>query len=363
MSGTQKALVSVIMSVYNTEKFLPVSIQSVLDQTYENLEFIIVNNGSDDHSSEQIKAFMEKDPRIVLIDNKENRFLAEARNQALDICKGKYVYIVDSDDSVEPDAVRFSVEIAEKNDLDLVVFGWSMEYVLENQHLSLPVCPEERVFLNKEDFRHNAARYLNQSILTVPWNKLYKREIIENNHIRYRVTKLEDHHFNMDYIKDIEKVAFVPNPLYHYFRSRSSSELNSVYHFHLFQKKKEHYLHTKEIFTYWQLKDDASWVTLYTFFAERIVQCVQEIVANESYSKKGKKKLIAEILEDTDAREAIKKARPDGLMKIMVLPLKWNWKFLCIAEAKFINRYRERNRAKYVRIQAKQVNKAKEKTL
>ena len=93
MTGAQEALVSVIMSVYNTEKFLPVSIQSVLDQTYANLEFIIVNNGSDDHSLDQIKAFMEKDSRIVLIDNKENLFLAEARNQALDICKGKYVYV------------------------------------------------------------------------------------------------------------------------------------------------------------------------------------------------------------------------------------------------------------------------------
>lgn len=238
MTGAQEALVSVIMSVYNTEKFLPVSIQSVLDQTYANLEFIIVNNGSGDHSLDQIRAFMEKDSRIVLIDNKENLFLAEARNQALDICKGKYVYVVDSDDSIEPDTVRLAVETAEKNDLDLVVFGWFMEYVLEDRCLSLPVCPAERLFLNQEDFRLNAARYLNQSILTVPWNKLYKRANIEKNHIRYRVTKLEDHHFNMDYIRDVEKAAFIPNPLYHYFRSRSSSELNSVYHFICFKKRK-----------------------------------------------------------------------------------------------------------------------------
>lgn len=361
MMNENEPLVSVIMSVYNTEEYLDKSITSVLYQKYKNIEFIIINNGSTDGSLEKIKSFIAKDSRIVLINNESNKLLSEARNQALDISNGKYVYVVDSDDYIELDTLDRVVEIAEKDDLDLVVFGWYMDYIVDNQSLSLPVCPKQNIFLNKEDFRNNAAFYLNQSILTVPWNKLYKRSAIENRHIRYRNTKLEDHHFNMDFISDIDKVAFVDLPLYHYFRSRSSSELNYIYKFNLFQKKKEHYLHTKEVFTSWGIEDKGAWTILYSYFAERIVQCIQEIVANEQYSKKQKRSLIDEILKDDEARYAIKKAKPEGLMmKVMVLPLKLRWKGLCIIEAKFINWYKKKNNVKFIKLRAKNVNKSKE---
>ncbi len=363
MSNEKEPLVSVIMSVYNTEEYLNKSISSVINQKYKNIEFIIINNGSTDCSLENIKFFIEKDSRIILINNEKNVLLSESRNQALDICNGKYVYIVDSDDYIESDTIDMCVKIAEKDDLDLVVFGWYMDYVVDNQRLSLPVCPKQNLFLNKEDFRKNSVFYLNQSILTVPWNKLYKRSVIESKHIRYRNTKLEDHHFNMDFISDIDKVAFIDLPLYHYFRSRSTSELNYIYKFNLFQKKKEHYLHTKEVFNYWGINDKGSWIILYSYFAERIVQCIQETVANEQYSKKQKLNLIDEILNDAEANYAIKKAKPEGvIMKIMVLPLKLHWKWLCFLEAKFINWYKKNNNVKFIRLRARNVNGSKEIT-
>lgn len=351
--------VSIITSVYNTYEYLKKCFDSVLNQTYQDFEFIIINNGSTDSSNEIIKEYMDKDERIVLINNESNKFLSEARNQALDIAKGKYIYIVDSDDYIEPNTLELIVSQAENNDLDLVVFGWVMEYYINGKLVSYPVKPKENIFLNRDIFRTNACYYLNQSILTVPWNKLYKKELIDKYNIRYRNTKLEDHHFNMDYIMNIEKVGFISNSLYHYFRSRPGSELNYIYKFDLFEKKFEHYNHTKEVFNYWNLRDKKSWEILYTWFAERQIQCIQEIQANGNFDSKEKKKRIKEILSNEEARLAVKKAKSDSkLMRIMLIPLKMHCYWLCKLEAKFITNYKIKHNEKFTKMRAKTVNKS-----
>lgn len=351
--------VSIITSVYNTEEYLKKSFDSVLNQTFKDFEFIVINNGSTDNSMAIIDEYMRKDKRIKLINNETNKFLSEARNQALDIANGKYIYVVDSDDYIELDTLDTIVKEAERNDLDLVVFGWLMEYYINNDFVALPVKPSKNLFLNKDDFRKNAASYLNQSILTVPWNKLYKREIIVRDNVKYRNTKLEDHHFNMDYIKNVEKVSFLSNTFYHYFRSRPGSELNYIYKFDLFTKKLEHYQHTKEVFQYWNLEDKKSWEILYTYFAERIIQCIQEIQANNSFTKKEKNNKIKFIFNNEEAIYAIKKSNPDSiLMKLMIIPLKIRWIWLCKIEAKFITWYKENHNEKFIKIRAKNVNKS-----
>lgn len=353
------ASISVIMSVYNTEEYLDKSIPSVLSQSFTDFEFIIINNGSIDGSLEIIKKYQVQDNRIVLINNEKNYLLSEARNQALDIAKGKYVYIVDSDDYIDKDTLDIAYKYAEENNLDLVIFGWYMEYILEDEVLSLPVKPEDNVY-DMEKFRQNAYKYLNQSVLTVPWNKLYLNSYLQENKIRYRNTKLEDHHFNMDVIKDIRSVGFISTPLYHYYRNRSTSELNYIYKFDLFKKKEDHYLHTKEVFEHWNLEGKEAWNTLYSYFAERIIQCVQEIVANNEFTKKEKKEKIKAIFKNENARFAIKKAKPKSkMMRILLIPLRLRWYFLTVLEAKFITRYKEKNSKKFIKLRADKVNNSK----
>ncbi len=353
-------IVSIIMSVYNTEEYLEKAIESVLNQTFTDYEFIIVNNGSTDGSSKIIEKFKNNDERIVLIENEKNKFLSEARNQALTISKGKYIYVIDSDDYIEENTLETILSIAEQDELDLVVFGWFMEYYFENEFISLPVKPEYLICKSQIEFRDNAINYLNQSILTVPWNKLYKKEVIDKFHVCYRNTKLEDHHFNMDYIKDISKVGFISTPFYHYFRSRPGSELNFIYKFDLFQKKKEHFLHTKEIFEYWKIENEKTWVILHTYFAERIVQCIQEIMANDAFSKREKNIKINEIFNDKDAKISIKKAKSQSLMlRLMLIPLKARLKWLCKLEASVITWYKTKHNDKFVRLRANKVNKSK----
>lgn len=112
-------LISVVMSVYNGEKYLVEAIESILNQTYKNFEFIIVNDGSKDNSVEIIKNYMKKDNRIVLID-RENKGLPYSLNEGISIAKGEYIARMDADDISMPKRFEKQIDFMQKNDLDFV---------------------------------------------------------------------------------------------------------------------------------------------------------------------------------------------------------------------------------------------------
>ncbi|MDR2901628.1 MAG: glycosyltransferase, partial [Lactobacillales bacterium] len=94
--------ISVIMSTYNRAPALPVAIESILKQTFNNFEFIIINDGSTDNSADVIKGYAQKDPRIVYLENKENKGLVYGLNRGLDIARGEYIARMDDDDESFP---------------------------------------------------------------------------------------------------------------------------------------------------------------------------------------------------------------------------------------------------------------------
>lgn len=117
--------VSVLMTAYNSEKYIAEAIESILKQTFKDFEFIIINDGSKDKTVKIIKSF--KDPRIVLIDNKKNQGLIAVLNQGLDICRGEYIARMDSDDVSFSERFAKQIEFMDKN-LDVGVLG-TMGYI------------------------------------------------------------------------------------------------------------------------------------------------------------------------------------------------------------------------------------------
>jgi len=140
-----KPLISVVMSVYNGEKYLAEAIESILNQTYTNFEFIIVNDGSSDKSIDIIKEYMTKDNRIVLIDREENKGLAYSLNEGISIAKGEYIARMDADDISLPTRFEKQIEFMQKNEIDVCgsfikLFGDSrkeqvIKYPLNNQNI------------------------------------------------------------------------------------------------------------------------------------------------------------------------------------------------------------------------------------
>lgn len=176
MENIQKnILVSVIVPVYNTEKYLEKCVNSILAQTYRNLEIILVDDGSKDLSGSICDEFAEKDCRVKVI-HKENGGLSSARNSALDICKGDYILFIDSDDWVKEKMVADMIEQIQCHDADMVVCGVGTETrgkVLENIYGIESYIPKTN--------RELMCDYVTTGFVkSVVWNKIYHKDFFAN---------------------------------------------------------------------------------------------------------------------------------------------------------------------------------------
>ena len=188
----EQPLVSVIIPVYNVERYLAQCLDSVSHQTYQNLEIICVNDGSRDGSPDILRRYADEDARIQVI-GKANGGVSRARNDALDCARGEYIMFVDSDDWGEPDACENAVNAMREYDADIVM--WSYVSETENRSSRKVIFPETTVF-EKEEVRAKLHRRfvgamgeelshpeLVDSLCPV-WGKLYRRSLIQESGAR-----------------------------------------------------------------------------------------------------------------------------------------------------------------------------------
>ncbi len=173
--------ISVIIPVYNTEKFLERCLNSVIKQTLKEIEIIIVNDGSTDKSLEIIKKIEQTDGRIILI-NKENEGLTKTRNRGLEIASGKYIYNLDSDDYLEERTMFEELyNKCEKDNLDMVVFDYYNDFGNKKEYIkNIEVLDD--VLINKEDYIK--ALIKNKCGISI-WGKLVKKDIFIENNIKF----------------------------------------------------------------------------------------------------------------------------------------------------------------------------------
>jgi len=178
-------LVSIIVPVYNVEKLVGKCIQSICNQSYENIEIIIVNDGSTDNSLEVIRQYKDNDPRIQLIDQK-NMGLSGARNRGISAAKGKYIVFVDSDDMIEPSLVKECLALIEQDSSDIVVYG----YKKVKENLTLIAQPDNgnRTLDQKEALNE----LLSLNISPMACNKFIKAELFKQNNIEFPLGKLHE---------------------------------------------------------------------------------------------------------------------------------------------------------------------------
>ena len=146
---SQAPLLSVIVPVYNVEKYLEKCVESILNQTYSNLEVILVNDGSKDTSGSICDALAQKDPRVLVI-HQENGGLSSARNMGIEAATGEYITFVDSDDWIEPDGYEHLMDLMHRNQVNLVCGG---NYNVDEQtgERTLGVCPRKEEIITTEE--------------------------------------------------------------------------------------------------------------------------------------------------------------------------------------------------------------------
>lgn len=357
-----KPLVSVIAPVYKVAEYLPKMIDSVLAQTFKDFELWLVDDGSPDNCGEICDEAAKKDERIKVI-HKLNGGAADARNVAMEVAEGKYFHFIDSDDWIEPNMLQILVEAAERYNAMLVITGFCMEYYENGKYSSYDVSPEAAVYQTKDEFRVNAHKYLNQSFLSLPVSKLYLADNIKKRRLQFPKTMWDDTHFNMDFLMDVESVVFVSGSPYHYFRSRPGSETTIVFDVdRLYNKRKEHFDHIRRLYKYWGIHEGESLVSIYTYYIERILQCIQEIAVHPELSVMKKKEKISEILTDEQTKKGAKIAKPDTfIMSVAILPIRIGSVRLCYVMGNAIGFLKKHQSNFFYKLRAIVVHKAKER--
>lgn len=202
----KESLVSVIVPVYNVEKYLSTCIESIINQTYDKLEIILVDDGSQDKSSEICDNYANKDKRITAVHTK-NRGLSEARNTGLRIAKGEYISFIDSDDFIKLDSYENLLNSALKYEPDVIV-GEAYKYF--NDGKSFPKMKEK----NFSKRLMSGSEFLKESLLQerytpcVPFN-IYKRNLIIDNNLFFKKGILhEDQNWTPQIFLKTQKLYF-----------------------------------------------------------------------------------------------------------------------------------------------------------
>lgn len=214
MSAENKKI-SLIIPIYNVEAYLVRCIESIINQTYKNMEIILVDDGSPDHCGKICDKYGEKDPRIRVI-HKPNGGLSDARNSGLQIATGEILGFVDSDDWLPLDSIETSVKLMEEHEADIVAFG---SYKSDGKSKETRYTSSAVETYTREEALMALSR--NDKIESHVWDKIYKREIW--NEIRFPVGKLfEDVYVMHRVFVNADKVVFVDKPLYYYYQRDNS---------------------------------------------------------------------------------------------------------------------------------------------
>lgn len=203
--------ISVIIPVYNAEKTLPKCLDSLLEQSCDNIEIILVNDGSTDASGEICKKYASLHPEIKYLE-KENGGVSTARNTALGIAQGDYITFVDSDDWVTPDYFETINSVLKGFDYDFIQF--SQETVKGDERNKKPVPAFDSS--NHEEIIRRLVSDMCKKHINTPNGKVYKRQIIEENAIRFKedIEVGEDRTFNIQYALNIKSFRVLEQTLY-----------------------------------------------------------------------------------------------------------------------------------------------------
>lgn len=229
-------IISVIVPVYNVEKYLKICIDSILNQTFKEFELILVNDGSTDNCGKICDIYKSKDKRIRVI-HKKNAGLSSARNVGLDLAKGKYIAFVDSDDYINKNMYEILYSNLIKTDADISICNF--QYVNDNSIININQSIDNYEYLIFNNIEALNKLYSENNVnVVVAWNKLYKKELFED--LRYTEGRIHEDEFIIHkLLYKSKKIVYNNTELYYYLKRQGSitqcdfnlKKLDAVYAF------------------------------------------------------------------------------------------------------------------------------------
>ncbi|WP_302626653.1 glycosyltransferase [uncultured Eubacterium sp.] len=211
--------VSIVIPVYNADKYINQCIQSVVCQKYENIEIIIIDDYSTDNSLNRCKQYEKEDNRIKVY-QANGKGVSAARNTGISKATGKYICFLDSDDAYETAYVETMLYEINKDKSELVVCGYKEIYSKEENNKRV-----SNQSLSVEEYLNiMVSNRETEDMVNYPWNKLYVRQILDDNNIRFdeTISVSEDALFNMIYLQHINKVTVIEECLYKHYMVEGS---------------------------------------------------------------------------------------------------------------------------------------------
>lgn len=207
-------MISIIVPVYNVEKYLDKCIESITNQTYKDLEIILVDDGSQDKCPEICDNWVKRDNRIKVI-HKKNGGVSSARNIGIESADGEYIGFVDSDDYIDQSMYKILLENLLRNGADISVC--SSYFVYENGTQKIDSKTSDKICNQKE-----AVELISYTMNNSLWNKLFRKESIVKCRFDEEHTFGEDHLFLLQALKNVNKVTFCSRSLYYYVQHKDS---------------------------------------------------------------------------------------------------------------------------------------------
>lgn len=309
------------MPVYNVEKYIAKSIQSVLNQTYANFELLIINDGTPDDSIIIAEKF--NDARIKIL-HKPNGGLSDARNFGIKQAQGDYLYFIDSDDWIEPNLIEVCVAALQKYETNFVIFGYHLDNEdLKGNLITTSSKKHNEILFSKEQKNLNIdAETL--ALMGYAWNKMYKTTFVKENNLQFEkgVSLVEDILFNAKVYEVSDKILFIDHTLYHYI-NRPATSLIKTFHknsFELYLKKNQAmyvFLHK------WQMPRAQLNNVLAAGIITGIRYCVNNLFAyKNNLSFWDKMKYLKTMLHHTETQKYVYfyevKSQMDNLYKMLI---------------------------------------------
>lgn len=220
-------MVSIIIPVYNAGPYLIDMLNSVVHQSYKDIEVILVNDGSTDNSSYICHQYADQYEYINVFD-RENHGVSATRNFGVEHARGEFIWFMDSDDAISEDAIRIAVEEQQKYDADMVIGGVNFCFTEEEKIISKTI--SKKVVFDQQQFKYQYKELFSANYLSALWNKLIRRSVIKDNHIQMipSLCMYEDYVFCMDTILKCKTIVALPDIFYNY-KLRNAQSLSHRY--------------------------------------------------------------------------------------------------------------------------------------
>ena len=207
-------LISLVVPVYNCEKYVGECIESILIQDYSNIELILVNDGSKDNSKKIIEDYAKKDKRIRII-NQDNFGVSAARNNGIKTANGKYIGFIDADDYIERDYVSYYYKLIKENDAEIALTPMPRKFNEQSKNEELKI---KKDFVEIWTGVEAAKNMLYYNVVIAPWNKIISKKIIDENNIRFneKLAFGEGFNFSIDCFQRATKVVVGHKNVYNY---------------------------------------------------------------------------------------------------------------------------------------------------